>query len=240
MELINEKEYYLRTSDFDCRGKIKISSILDLFQDIAGDHAQKIGIGMETMLEKKLIWVLSKLKLQIFGDVGLYSRVKARTWPLPPTRIGFIREYLIMDDDGNILIKGTSEWVVVNSETRRFARAMDIFPSDWEYITVKNFPDRLGRGKDFDAEGEPYTVLPAFSDTDVNGHVSNIRYADYVLDALDLKDDEFIDTFRLDFHREVQRGDELRIYTRTQDGIILAKGTGHAGELMFSCEITLK
>ena len=132
MELINEKEYYLRTSDFDCRGKIKISSILDLFQDIAGDHAQKIGIGMETMLEKKLIWVLSKLKLQIFGDVGLYSSVKAKTWPLPPTRIGFIREYLIMDDDGNILIKGTSEWVVVNSETRRFARAMDIFPSDWE------------------------------------------------------------------------------------------------------------
>ena len=52
-----EKEFYLRTSDFDCRLELQPAAVLDLFQDVAGEHARYLGIGRESMLEKSLILV---------------------------------------------------------------------------------------------------------------------------------------------------------------------------------------
>ena len=52
-----EKEFYLRTSDFDCRMELQPSAVLDLFQDVAGEHARALGIGREAMLAEKLLWV---------------------------------------------------------------------------------------------------------------------------------------------------------------------------------------
>lgn len=240
MRLFFEKKYYLRTSDFDCRGRLKPSAVMDLFQDIAGEHAQGLGIGMEEMLAKKLVWVLAKQKLQFIKTPPFYSKVTAQTWPLTPSRIGFQREYLLLDGNGDILVKGSSEWVVMNSETRRFARVMDIFPTDWEYRTEKNFPGKLGKIADLDTAEISAEIIPPFYDMDINGHISNIRYADYVINALPNAADIQIDSFRIDYHREVQKGCPLHISAHADNGAIIAKGSGDDGETKFSCEIILK
>ncbi|MCH5212581.1 MAG: hypothetical protein J1G06_06180 [Oscillospiraceae bacterium] len=240
MGLMLEREYYLRLSDFDSRKKIKPSAVLDIFQEIAVEHAERLGIGMEIMLAKKLMWVLTKLKYQVVADPPVSSTIKARTWPLAPSKIGFQREYLISDENDNVLIKGSTEWVLMNSETRRFARVMDIFPDDWDYLEERNFPGKFGRAADFSESGDAYEICPGFSNIDVNGHVSNIKYADYTLDALNPGEDEYIDTFRIDFHREVQKDSRLMIYTAQGEDAVLAKGKSAEGEIMFSCEIYLK
>ena len=240
MGLMLEKEYYLRLSDFDSRKQIKPSAVLDIFQEIAVEHAERLGIGMEAMLRQKLMWVLTKLKYQVVGDPPVSSVVKAKTWPLAPSRIGFQREYQLSDENGNVLVKGSTEWVLMNSETRRFARVMDIFQNDWDYLEDRNFPGKFGRASDFPESGDAHEVCPGFSDIDVNGHVSNIKYADYVLDAINPGEDEHIDIFRIDFHREVQKDSRLLIYTAQNDDTVLAKGKSAEGETMFSCEIYLK
>lgn len=240
MGLSLEREYYLRLSDFDSRKKIKPSAVLDIFQEIAVEHAEKLGIGMDVMLVQKLMWVLTKLKYQVVRDLPVSSTVKAKTWPLAPSKIGFQREYLLLDENDNVLVKGSTEWVLMNSETRRFARVMDIFQNDWDYCEERNFPGKFGRAADFDEDDTAYEICPGFSNIDVNGHVSNIKYADYVLDAINPGNDEYIDTFRIDFHREVQKDSKLMIYTANSGDTILAKGKSEAGETMFSCEIYLK
>ena len=240
MEIKFEREYYLRTSDYDCRLKLNPASILDLFQDAAGCHAESLGIGFEPMLARELLWVVAKIKFQILADPELHQRVRVRTWPLSPTRVGFRREYFIEDEQGKLLVKGSSDWVLMHAKERRLMPARDIYPKDSEFCTCQAFEGRIIKVHDFEGQDTGHPTHPGFSDLDMNGHVNNAKYANYVMDALDLADNEFIDLFQIDYHREVQRGTTLAIHIKREDKEILAKGVNEKGETMFSCRINLR
>lgn len=235
-----EKNYYLRTSDFDCRNKLLPSAILDLFQDVAGSHADKLGIGHNDMIGKNIVWVLTKVKFRVMEDVGMHRSVKVKTWPLKPGLLGFNREYLVEDECGNVLVKGTSEWVLMHTEKRKVVALSDVYPIKEGFVEEKMFEGKLSKVKDFESDSEGYCVVPGFSQLDINGHVNNTKYANYVLDAADLADDEIIDTFQLDFRKEITKGEKINVYLCRQDGQILAKGQDSEGTNMFLCKITLK
>ena len=67
-----QNEYRLRASDFDKYNRIRLSSVLDLFQDAAGQHADLLGVGFERMLERHYLWVLVRIKLQIISQMHLH------------------------------------------------------------------------------------------------------------------------------------------------------------------------
>ena len=101
------------------------------------------------------------------------------------------------------------------------------------------FEGKLVKVSEFTEQNPAYEVIPTFCDLDRNGHVNNIRYADYVLNALGLENQR-IGEFQLDFHREIQRGMKASLYVSQADNTVLAKGIGEGGEKMFSCAINLE
>ncbi|MBR5187622.1 MAG: hypothetical protein IKW18_04035, partial [Clostridia bacterium] len=171
-----QKAYNLRASDFDKFKHLKPSSILDLFQDAAGQHAEDLGVGYDSMLARSYMWVLVRIKFQVISQPKSYQRVMVKTWPLAPNRLNYRREYAIETQDGEKLVIGSSEWVVMHSEKRRLVRAPDLYPFSDNFYPERNFGERLERIPDFTAESNPYTVTPGFSDIDRNGHVNNTKY----------------------------------------------------------------
>lgn len=240
MEPVFEREYYLRAADFDWCSCITPAAALDLFQDVAGIHANELGCGTVVHDGQRLVWVLVKSKLQMLGDVKMYDKVTVRTWPLKPAAIRFQREYLISDAQGQPVVKGSSEWVLMHPVLRRAVPVKSAYPEGLEHCTDRSFDGRFLKVPDFAAAGEGYAVQPRLSDVDLNGHVNNTKYANFVLDALELERHERIETMQIDYHREVLRGAGLRIFTQREGKNILAKGVGDSGELMFSCGIQLK
>ena len=238
MNKIYSQAFALRTSDFDCRGQIKPSAVLDLFQEVAGVHAKELGIGFEELLKNNLLWVLVKVKFKILADVKEHQKVAVKTWPLPAGRVSLQREYLIEDQSGKPLVKGTSEWVTIHSEKRRIVPPKDVYPLE-EYCEDRMFEEKLVKVSDFIEEKSDCEITPAFCDLDRNGHVNNIRYADYVLNALSLENQK-IGEFQLDFHREIQNGMHVSLYISQTESTVLAKGIGEGGEKMFSCAINLE
>jgi len=91
---------------------------------------------------------------------------------------------------------------------------------------------------DFPSSNEAYRVQTTFSDCDINGHVNNIRYACYVMDALELSKDKHIKTFQIDYTQEVASGTVLHIHSDIKDNEIFAKGVGDDDKKKFSCHIT--
>lgn len=234
-----EKDYYLRISDFDCRNRLRSSSILDIFQDIAACHANELGIGFDSMITNETIWVLSKVKYEMVKEPSMYETVHVKTWPLKPNKIIFRREYLIEDMDGNILVKGTSEWVVMHSVKRKLVPAEDVFPIKEGFVTEEVFDEKLKKVPDVENSNDVYTVLTTFSDCDINGHVNNTKYANYVLDGLNLSNDEVIKEMQTDYHQEVIGGTRLDIVIKRENKEIYAKGMGEDGKKKFSCHIKL-
>lgn len=239
MNKIYTKNIELRTSDFDYREQIKPSAILDIFQEIAGAHATELNVGFSDLLEKKLLWVLVKVKFEIVKNPQMHKTVVAKTWPLAPGRVSLQREYLIEDNDGNTLVKGTSEWVTMDLETRRLVLSNDIYPLE-EFCEDKMFLERTKKVQDFEIGAQKTIVTPGFCDIDENRHVNNTRYADYVINAYCPGEDEKIVVFQLDFHREIIMGSTFNLYQSKQDNILLSKGVSSEGEKMFSCSVEFK
>jgi len=238
MNVSLERDYYLRISDFDRYNRLKASSVLDIFQDIAASHANELGIGFDEMNANNALWVLSKVKFEILKQPAAYETVHVKTWPLHPDKLIFTREYIITDKDNDIIAKGTSEWVVINSATRKLAPAADFFPIKEGFLTDKMFEGKIKKIADFPSSNEAYRVQTTFSDCDINGHVNNIRYACYVMDALELSKDKHIKTFQIDYTQEVASGTVLHIHSDIKDNEIFAKGVGDDDKKKFSCHIT--
>ena len=231
------KEFYLRTSDFDCRMDLGPAAVLDFFQDVAGEHARLLGIGREEMLKEKRAWVIVKARYRVLATPRQFDRVRVSTWPLPPRRSIFRREYAMAAMDGAPLVLGSSEWVVIDTERRRLLPVGDVYPMQ-EFLDTHSFEDGFPRIPDFDGEGEALSVLPQFSDIDTNGHVNNVKYANYIMNALSPGEEERIRDFEIEYHREVVADHPLTLKVLRQDGCALVKGIGEDGAKMFTARLT--
>ena len=232
------QKIHLRTSDFDTFGRIKPSAVLDLFQEVAGAHAEELGIGFESLSKNNLLWVITKVKYEVVGKVPMHQSVTVHTWPKEPSRITFEREYLVENEKGEVVIRGSSEWVTMHSEKRCIVPVKDIYPLD-SFCEDKNFEGKFTKVPNFESENVKGSVIPQFCDLDRNGHVNNIKYADFVLNTVDLGKKE-ITFFQADYHREIKKGMPVDILAFCDDNEILAKGISEDGEKMFSCRICLK
>lgn len=238
MSSVFKKDFNLRTSDFDCFRRLTPSAILDLFQEVAGHHAEELNVGFDLLEQKKLLWVIIKAKYEVISHPEMHSTVTVKTWPLPPSRIGFQREYLIEDMNGNTLIKGTSDWVLMHSEERRLVPTGDIYPENYVFCTDKNFEERTAKIKNFEALNEGIRITPTFCDLDLNGHVNNIKYASYVLNNIGLTENDVIKTFQTDYHREIKRDNDFSLHILREGNTLTAKGEDENGERMFLTRIT--
>ena len=240
MKRLWEKEYYLRASDFDKFNHIKPSAVLDLFQDAAGQHANELGLGFDEMIKRSYLWVLTKVKFKIISQPISYQKVIIKTWPLPPNRLSYRREYSIENEKGERQIVGSSEWVVIHSEKRRFLSVPDLYPFTDGFCEETMFEGKLGKVENFETEETPRIVNAGFSELDVNNHVNNTKYANYVLDAVNPSNTYELETFQIDFRKEVLGGTQLGIYHIWQDNTILSKGQNENGDIMFACELKYK
>ena len=240
MDKLFEMKYDLRTSDFDKFNHIKPASVLDLFQDAAGRHAEEIGVGFEAMKEHSYFWVLIKIRFQVISQPSFQQKVIVKTWPLAPNKFIYRREYSIENENGDKLIVGSSEWVVMHSQRRRLVSAPDLYPFSDDFYPVMNFEEKLDSVEDFEANTSSYSITPGFSELDVNNHVNNTKYANFVFDAINPEKAFDIDVFQIDYRKEVLEGTQLHLYHTRKENEILAKGINNDGDTMFACMLKYK
>lgn len=236
MNRLWQKEYILRAGDFDKFNRIKPSAVLELFQDAAGQHALELGVGFESMIKRSYMWVLVRVKFRIVSNPVCYQKVLIKTWPLAPNRLSYRREYSIENENGESLIQGSSEWVVMNSETRRLVADPNLYPFSEGFKEERMFETKIGKVSDFESLGTPRIVNAGFSEIDINNHLNNTKYANYVMDAIAPIESDKLKTFQIDYRKEVLEGTELKIYHINKDNEKIAKGLNN-GETMFVCRL---
>lgn len=236
-----DRRYRLRTSDFDRYHKILPATLLDMFQDMAGEHADYIGVGYDSMNEKNFFWVLLRVKYEVIKMPKLYTDIVASTWPHEPKKSFFVRDYMISDESGDTLVIGSSQWGVVDLETRRIIAPKNVKFGIDEYYPKSNFDYALRKLKDFEITEDmmSYEVLSGYTDIDINGHVNNIKYSNYIVNAIRLPEEEIIKEFQIDYRREVKEGEKLLIYHVREEDMIYVKGCDSDGQVMFAAEIKL-
>ena len=233
-------DYRMRLMDFDRYGHVQPWALLDLFQDVATEHANMLRIGRNDMLPQGVFWAVIRTKYEVVRFPDYHQPVKAHTWPHSLSRFSFIRDFSLLDEADDLLVKATSEWVLMDIETRKFVSAKDYYAGPSDFLEDRSFPKKPRKVPGFD-EGNRrvLTVTPSFCDIDVNGHVNNAMYAKYVVNAFEPDGASAIKSFQIDYRQEAKLGEPLTVHSLVEDGRVLAKGLREDGEISFASIIEL-
>jgi len=181
-----EKEFEIKTYEGDKNGELRLVTLMNIFQDCADDHARNLEVGMQYCLEHGLAWVGSAYHLKINKLPKIHEKIKVRTWPSIRGKLTATREFTVFNENGEALIKASSQWVLLNVKTRRptALEPLPIFLNHPERAVETDFPKIADLAREDFAK--PFFVR--FDDIDINGHVNN---AVYPLWATESVPDEF-------------------------------------------------
>lgn len=240
MTLERELDYRLRWMDFDRYGRLQPASVFDIFQDAATIHANEMGMSRDAMVQRGVFWAVVRSKLEIVKAPEQCQAVKVRTWPHTPTRFSFLRDFTMRDAAGDLLVKAMNEWVLMDLESRTFVSVKDYYSGPDDFDETRAFEGKLRKIADFAEGNRPVVeIVPRYSDIDVNGHVNNARYANYVIDALNPDERGAMKTLQIDYRHEVLPGVPLAMHTLVEDGRVVSKGVNEQGETAFACLIEI-
>lgn len=235
--LLYEKNYQLRVSDFDGSDSLRPSAVLDMFQSVASEHATKLNIGYNELIQRDLVWVILRMRYDVKKRVSFgEENVIVKTWPHKEGRVDYDRDYAIEGLDGERLVVGSSKWCVINMSTRRISVGSAVYPEGEHYGEII-YPEGLKKLPDFSIDGaEVFEGYAGHSCLDHNGHINNVKYCDFILDAIKLEKQE-IKSFEINYINEMQVG-EFTLYTKKEGNKRLIKGFSKEKE-SFRAEIEL-
>ena len=182
MKPIYQRNFSVPAAATDCFGRMKASQILMLLQEVAGDHSALLGTAREELIQKGMFWAVIRHRVQITRLPHTGEVLTAQTWPMPTTRTAYPRSTVVYDADGKECFRSISLWVLMDEKTRAM-----ILPGK-SGITV----DGALMGSELTVPGS-LALHPLenrvqrtvrFTDLDINGHMNNCRYLDWVCDTL--------------------------------------------------------
>ena len=211
MQPIFECHLRVNACDTDSNGKLRVSSVFNHIQNLAAVHAEGLGVGLGEMLRLGMFWVLSWVKLEFVSFPMFGEEFSAKTWPKCRHKLFSIRDFLFCGENGDVLCKGTTAWLLVDLKTKKAKSPMCLqgsIPYQESKNALRYYPER------FPSEHHCKTVFTRrirYSDLDINRHVNNARYIEYLMDCFELEHHKKhqLRSLTVSFVSEAKYGDEI-------------------------------
>ena len=180
---VRTDQFSIKSYDVDSAGRLKFTSLLQYFQEIAGHHAAELGVGYEELGRRGAIWVLSRLRIDVSSMPAWGTGVTLLTRPIGVNRLFAMREFSMTDAAGGTLLSAITGWVVLDRTTNRPGRIQLLplaphlkqeRPAPPDFLEKLVPPQRLA---------PLYEKKVLASEIDVNNHVNNAEYVRWIVDA---------------------------------------------------------
>ena len=178
------EEMLLRTCHCDFMGTWRPGAIFEAMQEASGMHSHLLGCGRDTLVKLGYVWVLSRMEVQMNRYPGVGDRITVETFPMNNKRWFFPRYFTFQNDKGDQLGCAASLWVLLDLETRKMAppdKVVHLLPDNSDLVAPMGLPSAVA---ELEGEEKGFLRMPAYTDLDVNQHVNNARYVDWLCDAL--------------------------------------------------------
>ena len=223
MNPIWETTTKIRAFDVDSNDRLKVNTILDYFQDAASNDAERLNFGYSNFVPRGLTWVLSWAKFEFIKYPKFIEEVKIQSWGKKQHKLYSIRDYLMLNSTDEIICRGTSAWLLLDSKSLRPKILTQLFPE----IKMNESKEALS--------DLPHKIIPScqselvyatqirYSDVDLNQHANNAKYIELMLDCFDKKfhKDHMIKSLVVSFNAESKYGDEIQLFKATEKDNLL-------------------
>ena len=209
------EKYTLTCYDTDACWRLKPTSFMNFAQEAAGRHAVILGFGYDELIRNNTAWILSRVHVEFPYTPKWRENMTLTTWHKGLHRLFYLRDFVMTDDQGNVRVKATTSWLVLNLETRRLVRDPHLM-EDGTICTdnvIETPAEKVVMPKDVESE----LVLEhrvSYSDVDTNGHANNAMYMQWAMDAVnyDISSTRPVKEFTINFNHEIKPLETVAIY----------------------------
>ena len=218
------KDYTITCYEADANQFMRPTAMLDLMQEAANVNASTLGFGYDEMMNSNTAWVLSRIHVKFNNTPKWRDEVNLKTWHKGVSKLFYLRDFILSDKEGNPMVLATTSWLIIDMNTRRLVRNSDLALSDTAMHAIETPADKVVVPVDIEPElvrKHPVT----WSEIDTNGHVNNVKYAVWAIDAV--KQEEIkerpLKELLINYDAEVMPGDVVkisRVRQETEEGIV--------------------
>lgn len=236
-------DYTVDSRDADLFNQCRPSALLGILQEAASEAADALHVSRSETLEAyNSFWMLVRLWYRLDRPIPMGERLTIQTWHRGGRSASTYRDFDIWA--GGVRIgEAVSTWVLADQDTHRLlpmSRVREFDGTDGGDLCKEKLLGRVRLPAEM-ALAERRRLH--YSDTDVNGHVNNTRYADFACDALKLEAlgrERFVSSLQIGFLNECRPGEILCLYTgaAAADGYSV-HGVDEAGKSRFDAVLTL-
>ena len=160
-----------------------------IFQAIASEHAELIGVGGAAMARRGEFWLTVHSRVDFYEPAYLMQNLTAATWPerCEGRDIRCFRGYRLMRGEKTVAL-GRTQWAILGPEKKILRFAQSGFPENYPFADHPGLTDEPTRFHDdfTDADfARNSTVRP--TDIDFGRHMNNVAYIRVLLDCFSAK-----------------------------------------------------
>jgi acyl-ACP thioesterase len=213
-------EHVIRSYDVDPQSIARLPVFCRYMQEAAYLHAEHFGLGHPYLISLNQAWVLARMRIEVERLPHWGETITLRTWPSGRDRLFYYRDFEIKDANGNVLLRASSAWFIIDIN-KRVRTIPDWWNTDALPIGPKIFDSKISRLKSCGCS-EGGSLHVNYGDLDLNGHVSNIRYVEWILNNLPLEfhQSHLIQSLEVNYLAEAVYGQEIAMCEK-QDGLLV-------------------
>jgi acyl-ACP thioesterase len=212
VELLHTKPFTVRYYEVGPSRLVRPATLLDYLQDTAAEHALLLSIGVQHLHRRDLTWVLSRLRLTVDRYPGVGEAVLVRTWPSTRGSLSSYREFEVLDQEGAIVARATTAWVLLDMVRRRPVRLAEFLP-DYPLEPRRAIDDDFPPLQRQESSVREVRFTVRQSDLDMNRHVNNAVYVGWALEssAAEVAEDSRAVDLEVAYRAEALAGDTVAV-----------------------------
>ena len=180
-KLIIKRE--LQAYQCDRYGNMRPGILMNELQGLGDTHAEMLGCGRTFIHENNIAWVVTHYLVDIVemprnGELLTYS-----SWPAVQDNLRATRDFEVRGTDGRLLVRATSQWILIDLNTRRPLRLNEWLKMDWPTDVIRAYDRRFEKFPGFDSE-KTHIFKCRFDDIDENQHINNGVYAVWATESV--------------------------------------------------------
>ena len=204
-DIYEEFEFAVRSYECAPDGKVTVANLCNYLQEAASINAEHLGFNKSNFDAEGLniTWVMTRMRIKCSRRPVWGEKVKILTFPRNARRIIAHRDFLLEGVGA-----ATTEWMMIDMNTRRPVSIPEFVTGNGNDVRepvlgAEPFAKFKWEGGD---AGEGLQVAARASDIDLNGHVNNVRYINWLFDAYGSQPADAFD-FELVFKNEMRLGE---------------------------------
>lgn len=206
------RSYKVLASDVDRFQRLRMSRLFALLQELSIAHTEELGFPRETTLDRGFLWVISRIHIRLVRPILYDEHVQLESWPEPMLHMIYPRGYRLLTHSGEFLGEAAALWTLIDAKKRTIAlpEQTQVQIPGWDREGQLSLPQGLSACM----KGEPISHPVLYSELDLNGHVNNTRYFDWIDDLFSVAEHESVlyTEMQMNFMHEVTAGETVSLY----------------------------